>query len=96
MAAGYPYNVEPNYGPVSIVSSQDEAVKLSAHGGLPTSQSQSNAPQHQNSGVIKDERLKESPSPHEISKQTPQQQQVKFIKTTSLTNKKFFINSYLN
>lgn len=76
MTAGYPYNVEPNYGPVSIVSSQDDPVKLSTHGGLSSSQSQSNAPPHPNSGVIKDERLKESPSPHEISKQTPQQQQV--------------------
>ncbi|XP_036232973.2 zinc finger protein 608 isoform X2 [Bactrocera oleae] len=88
MTAGYPYNVEPNYGPVSIVSSQDDPVKLSTHGGLSSSQSQSNAPPHPNSGVIKDERLKESPSPHEISKQTPQQQQLvstKHIKSEPMT-----------
>lgn len=45
---GYPYNMDPNYGPVSMVS--DEA-KLATQPPM-----------------IKDERLKESPSPNDISK----------------------------
>lgn len=75
MAPGYPYNVEPNYGPVSIVAS-DDAVKLGNHGNLPSSQPQNTGPPHSSASGVKDERLKESPSPHECSKQMPQQQQV--------------------
>ncbi|XP_053966394.1 mucin-2 isoform X1 [Anastrepha ludens] len=75
MAPGYPYNVEPNYGPVSIVAS-DDTIKLGNHGNLSSSQPQNTAPPHPNSGAIKDERVKESPSPHECSKQIPQQQQL--------------------
>ncbi|XP_036332648.1 mucin-19 [Rhagoletis pomonella] len=75
MAPGYPYNVEPNYGPVSIVAS-DDAVKLGNHGNLPSSQPQNTGPPHSSASVVKDERLKESPSPHECSKQMPQQQQM--------------------
>lgn len=48
MPPGYPYNMDPNYGPVSMVSDD---------GKLP-------APQP----MIKEERLKESPSPNEIPK----------------------------
>ncbi|XP_017466184.1 PREDICTED: mucin-19 [Rhagoletis zephyria] len=75
MAPGYPYNVEPNYGPVSIVAS-DDTVKLGNHGNLPSSQPQNTGPPHSSASVVKDERLKESPSPHECSKQMPQQQQL--------------------
>lgn len=45
---GYPYNIDPNYGPVPMVS---DDVKLSA-------------PQP----MIKEERLKENPSPNDNSK----------------------------
>lgn len=45
---GYPYNIDPNYGPVSMVSDD---------GKLP-------APQP----MIKEERLKENPSPNENPK----------------------------
>lgn len=67
----YPYNVDPNFGPVSIVASE-EAAKLAGHPGLPpSSQAQ------QLSGIsIKEERLKESPSPHEQPKHMAPQQQV--------------------
>lgn len=74
MTAGYPYNVDPNYGPVSIVSSED-AAKLAAHPGLPAAQSSASAA-HSQAVSIKDERNKESPSPHENSKLSSQQQQV--------------------
>lgn len=48
MPPGYPYNIDPNYGPVSMVSDD---------GKLP-------APQP----MIKEERLKENPSPNENPK----------------------------
>lgn len=61
--------MDPNFGPVSIVASE-EAAKLGGHPGLPpSSQAQ------QLSGIsIKEERLKESPSPHDQPKHMPQQQ----------------------
>lgn len=46
MPPGYPYNIDPNYGPVSMVSDDG---KLAAP-------------------MIKEERLKESPSPNENPK----------------------------
>lgn len=74
MPPGYPYNMDPNYGPVSMVSED---------GKLPAPQS-----------MIKEERLKESPSPNEISKS---QLQVKFFnefdgitKEKSETHKNYF------
>ena len=80
MTPGYPYNVEANYGPVSIVSSED-AAKMGGHPGMPGSQPSGGpgAPHQQQSGMssIKDERNKESPSPHENSKHSSQQPQVR-------------------
>ena len=60
---GYPYNMDPNYGPVSMVS--DEA-KLATQPPM-----------------IKDERLKESPSPNDISKS---QMQVSSDSTNSISS----------
>lgn len=48
MPPGYPYNIDPNYGPVSMVSDDGKLA----------------APQP----MIKEERLKESPSPNENPK----------------------------
>ncbi|XP_067633114.1 zinc finger protein 608 isoform X2 [Eurosta solidaginis] len=88
MSPGYPYNVDPNYGPVSIVSS-DDGVKIGSHGSLSSSQPQNTAPPHPNTTIIKDERIKDSPSPHECSKSIPQQQQQlissKLIKSEPMT-----------
>ena len=83
MTAGYPYNVEPNYGPVSIVSS-DDASKISAHPGMPSSQQSAVAHQQQPPmSSNKVERTKESPSTHENAKlSSQQQQQVSFFEST--------------
>lgn len=48
MPPGYPYNIDPSYGPVSMISEEN---KLSAQ--QPT---------------IKEERLKENPSPNDNTK----------------------------
>lgn len=58
---GYAYNMDPNYGPVSMVS---EEAKLSTQ-----------------QPMIKDERLKESPSPNDISKS---QMQVSSVKAATI------------
>lgn len=48
MPAGYPYNIDPNYGPVSMVTDD---------GKIAVAQP-----------MIKEERLKENPSPNENPK----------------------------
>lgn len=56
MPTGYNYNMDPNYGPVSMMS---EESKLSQQQGP-------------NQGQIKEERIKESSSPNEYAKMGPQ------------------------
>lgn len=55
MPQGYSYNLDPNYGPVSMVSDENKLGSV----------------QNPNSS-IKEERTKESPSPHEHGKLTGQ------------------------
>lgn len=70
MPAGFSYNLEPNYGPVSMISDDN---KLSQ--------------QQQPSGQIKEERIKESPSPNEYAKMGPQIVPSKLIKSEPIAIK---------
>ena len=56
MAPGYPYNVEPNYGPVSMVSDENK-LGHALQNPPPT---------------LKDDRIRESQSPHENAKLSTQ------------------------
>lgn len=72
MPTGFSYNLDPNYGPVSMMS---EESKLSQ-------QQQQHPP-----GQIKEERIKESSSPNEYAKMGPQMVPTKLIKSEPITVK---------
>lgn len=61
MPAGYAYNMDPTYGAVSMVSDE---------GKMTSGQQQQQ--QQQQSSSMKDDRVKESPSPIEHPKMQPQ------------------------
>lgn len=54
MPTGFGYNLDPNYGPVSMIAEDNKLA------------------QQPPPGQIKEERIKESPSPNEYSKMNPQ------------------------
>ncbi|XP_053697920.1 zinc finger protein 609 isoform X2 [Sabethes cyaneus] len=63
MPTGFGYNLDPNYGPVSMITEDNKLAQQ-----LPP-------------GQIKEERIKESPSPNEYSKMNPQMASAKLIKS---------------
>ncbi|XP_055540304.1 zinc finger protein 609 isoform X2 [Wyeomyia smithii] len=63
MPTGFGYNLDPNYGPVSMITEDNKLVQQ-----LPL-------------GQIKEERIKESPSPNEYAKMGPQMASTKLIKS---------------
>ncbi|KAL1375101.1 hypothetical protein pipiens_017703 [Culex pipiens pipiens] len=67
MPAGFGYNLDPNYGPVSMISEESKLAQ----------QQQQQQPPPQ----IKEERMKESPSPNEYTKMGPQMVPTKLIKS---------------
>ncbi|XP_055614017.1 serine-rich adhesin for platelets isoform X2 [Uranotaenia lowii] len=68
MPTGFGYNLDPNYGPVSMLSEEGKHVQ-------------------QVPGQMKEERLKESPSPNEFAKMAPQMVPTKMIKAEPLVVK---------
>lgn len=60
MPAGFGYNLDPNYGPVSMISEESKLAQ------------QQQQQQQQPPPQIKEERMKESPSPNEYTKMGPQ------------------------
>lgn len=63
MPTGFGYNLDPNYGPVSMITEENKLTQQLAP------------------GQIKEERIKESPSPNEYAKMGPQMTSAKLIKT---------------
>ncbi|XP_058455502.1 mucin-2 isoform X2 [Malaya genurostris] len=64
MPTGFSYNIDPNYGPVPMIS-EDSKIGQQQHP----------------SGQIKEERIKESPSPNDYAKMGPQMVPTKLIKS---------------
>uniref|UniRef100_A0A1B0GBP0 C2H2-type domain-containing protein n=1 Tax=Glossina morsitans morsitans TaxID=37546 RepID=A0A1B0GBP0_GLOMM len=81
--SGYPYSVDSNYGPVSIVSSEDSS-KLGGHAGAQSPVEQGSQQQIP-AAMIKEERTKESHSPQETLKPPPHINPNKMIKSEPIT-----------
>uniref|UniRef100_A0A1A9WQF4 C2H2-type domain-containing protein n=1 Tax=Glossina brevipalpis TaxID=37001 RepID=A0A1A9WQF4_9MUSC len=81
--SGYPYSVDSNYGPVSIVSSDDSA-KLGGHASAQSPVEQGSQQQIP-AAMIKEERTKESHSPQENLKPPPHINPNKMIKSEPIT-----------